>query len=569
MIWGLVAPLILYATRAVAILAQADIPFDAQHTYLPLAQQLLASPSNFFSNPESFKVAPGAIVYMALAGANPITIKAANLAISLVALVLTFDAARKIGGRVAAAAAAWLFALPHMLLEAGVTLMAESPFVFLVALWIWATTYAADTLPSKRAARWQLGATVLAGIALASATLTRATYMYWLPFAVVIFLGASRRLQGAQRKAAVRIAMLHMIALALVGTYIARQTAAFGQPTVATGSGAALYFGSNPMLSGYEPPYFGLTYDVVSVTNGLTHLSIEGDRRLMATAKTILHQTPTPVLMRIYVQKLGALLFFSRAHLDRHLFNDRAWRVALVLLACLGTWGWRRHLVTWMVTGAAAYQCIVHVPVLYNPRYSVGALDILFVLLAALGAAQLLNQPRRSRTLACAIALIAAGIALGTYHQRASVPIMPDVHRIAAQLLQRALPHDLKAKGWDADPFTGNAQLLSGEATIEWSPLPSEFNGLTVLRVGVPYFQGTCRQLRITHALREGASRSTNVNLQGFRQGQDISWGMDSLVMPSPTGQLKLTFQCAPGTRMQLGEMALYDSSLGRIYHQE
>ena len=121
----MIAPLVLYAARAVSILLPADIPFDSLHTYLPLARQLLESPSRFFNNHESLKVAPGAIVYMALAGANPAEVKAANLAISLVALVLTFDAARKVGGRIAGAAAAWLFTLPPMLLEAGINLMAE------------------------------------------------------------------------------------------------------------------------------------------------------------------------------------------------------------------------------------------------------------------------------------------------------------------------------------------------------------------------------------------------------------------------------------------------------------
>ena len=562
----MIAPLVLYAARAVSILLPADIPFDSLHTYLPLARQLLESPSRFFNNHESLKVAPGAIVYMALAGANPAEVKAANLAISLVALVLTFDAARKVGGRIAGAAAAWLFTLPPMLLEAGITLMAESPFVFLVALWIWATTYAADTLPSEYAARWQTTATVLAGIALACATLTRATYMYWLPFAVVIFLGISRWLQGAQRKSAVRIAMLHLLALALTGAFIARQTVAFGQPTIATGSGAALYFGSNPMLSGYEPPYFGLTYDVVSVTDGLTHLSIEGDLRLMATAKTVLQQTPILVLAQIYAQKLGALLFFSRAHLDRRLVNDRAWRVALVLLACLGAWGGRRHPVVWMVSGAAVYQCAVHMPVLYNPRYSIGALDILLALLAALGVAWLWSCPKRTSALACAGAGIIAGIVLGAYHQRASAPLMPNLNRINAPLLERAALDNLQARGWDGDPFSGKAQLVSGEASIEWQDLPLEFNEFAVLQVDVSHFEGKCRQLRISHTLPDGAARSTVVNLEGFRQGQNLSWGMTPLVMPQPAGRLHMAFQCVPGTRMQLGEIALYDGRLGPLY---
>ena len=448
--------------------------------------------------------------------------------------------------------------------------MAESPFVFLVALWIWATTYAAETSPSQRAARWQLGATMLAGIALASATLTRATYMYWLPFAAVMFLCASRRLQGTQRKAAMRIALLHLMASALVGTYIARQTVVFGQPTVATGSGAALYFGSNPMLSGYEPPYFGLTYDVVSVTNGSTHLSIEGDRRLMATAKAILRQTPTPVLMRMYVQKLGAPVVLqprpSRSPLDQR--SGMAHRIGLACMPrCMGTaaspCGMDGNRAPRPTNALCTSQCSTTLAT------ALGHWIILLALLAALGFAHLWKLPHRNRALACVTIAVAAGIALGAYHQRASAPLMPDLHRVTPQLIQRALPDTLQVTGWDTDPFTGKAQLLSGEAALAWTPLPFELNGLTILRLRLPYFEGMCQQLRITHTLHDGTARSTNVNLEGFRQGQDISWGMDTLAIPHSTGQLKLAFQCTPGTYMQLGEMALYDSSLGRIYRPE
>ena len=219
-----------------------------------------------------------------------------------------------------------------------------------------------------------------------------------------------------------------------------------------------------------------------------------------------------------------------------------------------------------MVSGAAAYQCAVHVPVLYNPRYSIGALDILLVLLAALGAAWLWNRPQCTSALACAGAGIIAGIVLGACHQRFSTPLMPNLHRINAPLLERAAPDNLQARGWDGDPFSGKAQLVSGEASIEWQDLPLEFNEFAVLQVDVSHFEGKCRQLRISHTLPDGTARSTVVNLEGFRQGQDLSWGMTPLVMPQPAGRLHMAFQCAPGTRMQLGEIALYDGRLGPVY---
>lgn len=566
MLWGLIVPLIFYAARTVEVLTRVDIPFDSVHTYLPLARQLLEDAAKLFSDPEILKVAPGAVVYMALSGADPISVKAANLAISLVALVLTFDAARKIGGRVAAAAAAWLFVLPHMLVEAGAVLMGEAPFVFLVAVWLWATAYAVDTTAGTRAARWRIGAVVLAGLALAAATLTRGTYMYWLPFAVVAFFVASRKLQGAPRGAAMRIAAVHLIALGLVSAYMVRQNEEFGRPMIATGTGAALYFGSNPVLSGYEPPYFGLVHDESTVTGGQGHLSMEGDRRLLAVAKTMLRETPFPVLAQMYVQKLGAVLFFSRAHLDRHVMNDRSWRVVLVLLACLGVWGARRHLMGWMLAGAAAYQCAVHVPVLYNPRYSISALDILFVLLAAQGVAMLWRQPRRGVALGSALAAIAAGVALGAYHLRNSAPLMPNLSLGHPVLLQKAEPDTIRTHGWDGDPFASEAGMESGKALIEWRAKSFRMDGISILRLPLDKLQGQCQRLWVGYTRPDGAARSSLVRLDGLKAGQDITWGTMPLLIAGPPGRITMDFECKPGTRMQFGELGLYEASEGRFY---
>lgn len=571
MLWGLVVPMILYAARMVEILARPDIPFDSLYTYLPLARQLLEDFSKMFSQPESYKVAPGAVIYMALAGADPVAVKTANLAISLAALALTFDTARRIGGRVAAVAAGWLYALPHMLVEAGATLMGESPFVFLVALWLWATSCAAQARTGRRAAAVQTATVVLAGLALACATLTRATYMYWLPFAAIVCLALATRMQGPARSAALRIAAIHVIAAALVGAYIMRQNETFGRPMVATGSGAALYFGTNPVLSGYEPPFFGLAHDESTVSDGLGHLSLEGDRRLMEVAKTMLRELPAKTLMKMYVRKLGAVLFFSRAHLDRHVLNDRAWRVVLVLLSILGLWGARRHAMGWVVGGAAAYQCAVHVPVMYNPRYSISALDVLLVLLAAQGIAWIWSRQRRHAAAACCVAFLAAGIALGSYHQRHSRALLADFHQIPAVAIAVAADKDLHAQGWDSNPFDAAARMTTNTATVDWTPeqpLPQDM--ITMVHLGMTRFEGQCRRVWLTQR-KEGATRSTSISLEGLRQGQDINWGIHHVQLPEggKSWHVQLRFECSPGTLMQFEGMGLYQASAGRYFRQK
>ena len=72
--WGLVVPMAIYAVRMLEVLVQTAIPFDSVYTYLPLARQVMEDASRAFSSPDAYKVAPGAVVYMALAGADPVTI---------------------------------------------------------------------------------------------------------------------------------------------------------------------------------------------------------------------------------------------------------------------------------------------------------------------------------------------------------------------------------------------------------------------------------------------------------------------------------------------------------------
>ena len=571
MLWGLVLPLIVYAVRAISIVTQPEIPFDSVHTYLPLARQWMENASALMQKQVFLQVAPGSVVYMALGGADPTTIKASNLAISLVAIALVFDAARRVGGNVAGAAAAWLFVLPPMLLEVGVVLMGESPFVFLVALWLWACACAVGAGPNAHARRWQWGAVALGGLALGAATLTRATYMYWLPFASLAFVLASRVLAPTHRAAAVRIAAIHLIALVLVGAYMARQHTVFGKPVIATGSGGALYFGSNPVLSGYEPPYFGLNHDQTTVTDDIPHLSLEGDRRLTAVAKAMLQDIPVPHLMGMYVQKLGAVLFFSRAHLHSNGMNERGWRIVLVLLAGLGIWAGRRHPMVWLLAGAAAYQTAIHTLVLYNPRYSVSALDILLVLLAAQGVALLWRpRPGRVAVLAGSVALIAAAVALGAYHQKSSRPLMPDLSLARNPIqLQQAEASAITTRGWDQDPFAAEARMTGDRAFVEWTADQFHMSPISILRLGVKQFEGRCQRLWIHYTPPGAGTRSILVRLRGLRQGQDITWGTAPLLPAAPTGRLVMEFECKPGTRMQLGELGLYEASFGRLSRQQ
>lgn len=563
---GLILPMLIYAARAVQILADPLVPFDTLHTYLPLARAFLEDPLAYFSLPASVTVAPGAVIYMALWGADPVVIKSANLFFGLLSLVLASDAARRMAGAAAAAAAAWAFALSQMLVSTGVTLMGEAPFVFLVMAWLWACAYASQDAAHASARR--KAAVVLGGLCLAAATLTRGTWVYWLPAASLAGLVAALLTRGQTRAIWLRLASVHVMALLLVGAFMARQYETFDRPLIATGSGAALYFGSNPILHGYEPPFFGLAHDEFTVTDHLGHLSLEGDRRLLAVTRTALANTPFETLAQMYVQKLGAILFFSRSHLNKHVINERAIRVALLVLAMAALALGRRRPMVWLLTGAIAYQCAVHIPVMYNPRYSASALDPPLTLLAAAGWGLLAMQAGRVRRFGFgAVALLLlTGIALGVWHHRDSAPPMPDISAGPHRLLQVALPAEISITGSTGNPFDAPTTLPSGQLTITWKPPSLQLSEIALLDLAVPHLEGRCSKLWIAYTEPGGASRSTLVRLNGWRAPQHIARGMNPVRLPNHSGSLELRLECEPGTVIELGRMGLFDVSVGRFY---
>ncbi len=557
---GLILPLIVYAVRAIPVLVDPAVPFDTEYTYLPLARQLMNGMPGFWQNTDVLRTAPGAFVYMALLGADIVSIKAWNLALALVTVVLLFDAARRMAGAAAAASAAWLCALSPTLITLSVWPMVEPPFLFLVAVWFWACVLSSAPEASTRAASVWL---CIAGLALALATLTRATYMYWIPAAVIAGGVASLWLPG-QRRAWRRLTLAHLIALLLVGGYMAWNASKFDRPAIATGAGAALYFGSNPMLHGQEPPFFGLAHDNNLITDHLGHLSIEGDARLTAAARIILADTPAPTLAKMYAHKAASLLFFSKSHL--RVYIDRIWRVALIVLAAYGVWlGWR-HPFVWVLAGSTLYQWVVHIPVLYNPRYSISALDTSLTLLAAVGVGLLwqANQQRK-HLIPAATMLILLLSAAGAWHQRYTEPLLPRLDLVPHQRLESATLPQIFVDGMRGNPFeNGMAISPSGRFSIAWRSNFPELNPTTLIELKVNRLDGKCKRALLTGVNPSGEERTAHIRLAEWSGTPDFAWGLAYVASHGPLNELRVDFECSTGTEVRFSEMGLYEASLGR-----
>jgi hypothetical protein len=414
----------------------------------------------------------------------------------------------------------------------------------------------------------------VAGVALAAATLTRGTYIYWIPAVILVALFISWRGPYAWKILANRILASHILAFALVAVFMAHNNVSFGRSLIATGAGAALYFGNNPVLDGYEPPYFNLMHDNASVLRtDISHLSLAGDERLMAVTKEMLRDTPLPILARMYFQKLGAVLFFSKINISRTLINHRFWRILLLTLSVVGAWFMRKQAIVIFLTGALVYQTAVHIPVLYNDRYSISALEILITLLAASGIGALAKKCRNSqfKYFIWTIFIIAAGTLIGSYHQRYTSPLMPDLSQGPHSLLLAAKTNQLEYHHWSRNPWSEVAYAKSTTPSIIWKDIDLEWNALAILRLQVKSLDKRCTALDISFERENIPISNYRLDLRGRNTEDDITQGVASLIPvgTTPIGDLRLVFTCPAGAEAHFDGIALYIASMGAYYWQK
>jgi len=565
--FALLLPLVIFAARAVYALAEPALQFDTQYSYLPLAQRLLGDFGALWHSPDMLKTAPGIIFYMALAGAQIMDIKALNMACALLMFLLLFDAARRTAGYAAAACAAWLLACSPYLAQISTWLMVEPPILFFTALWLWSSVWMVQCQRGWRA----FGAVLLAALALAAATLTRATWMYWLVAAPPMFAALAWR-DTCRRVAWRRFACVHVIALLCVGSYVLRNALVFDAPLIANGAGAALYFGNNPMTHGQEPPFFAMTHDDRFASDWQFHLSRTGDARLQRVARTIVADMPPATLAALYAKKAVTFLFLSKTHL-REDYAPRLWRIALLFCAALGAWQGRKKAAVCLLLCAALYQWLVHIPVLYNPRYSFAALDIALTLLAACGLAGLWQARGRRAIVFCHMGALALCLGAGIWHQEYSRPLMPDMHAVPHRLVQQAAAQDIGFDGLDGNPFLALAESGTGTFSIIWDQSPPALeimdDSLALLHLKIAQIHGQCTRAWLQYRNTDGAMQKDMMLLHTISAPQELARGILFLKMPGTPHSLRWEFDCTPGTRIRFADWALYETGLGAHYFRK
>lgn len=393
----------------------APVSFDGKYAYLPMARAVIDQGWAYMARPESVAYAPLSFLYPALLGANESLVREANIALYCAAIAFAFLALKAASGARAGAIGALLVAVSPTLRPYIADVLTEPPFIFLIAAWALCV--------ARLAAGGHKGWAIAGGVALALATLVRPATTYFAPLAMVFFAWRRRW----------PLASLHAIASVGVGLWVLRNSLVFGFPTVAAGAGGALYFGVNPLVDGFDPPYYGMGFDSGLAQDSDSHLSIHADRRLGAIAMTELRDTPLAVIARMFAHKVFAFLFVTSAETSGEpLAWLRAWRIALVVLAAAGVLSHRRSVFAMTMAAFVAYMVAVHVPLLYTHRYSVGALDFPLALLAALGAVELARNATHAAT---ALVVVSVSLGIGLVQLSAAAPLSPHPERIPHEVV--------------------------------------------------------------------------------------------------------------------------------------
>jgi hypothetical protein len=406
--------------------------FDAVHVYLPMARAVLEQGAAFMQRPESLVTGPIAYLYPALLGAAEALVRGSNAALYCATIALGFMALRLAHSWQAGLAAALLLAVSPTLRPFVADVLTEPPFFFLTALWIVAVACVA----SGRSRAW----IAVGALALGLAALTRPAIMYFAPLMIAIHGVRMLRAPAATPGKAIesRLALLHLGALGLIAAWILRNALTFGFPAIATGAGAALYFGVNPAVDGFDPAYYGLNYDSGLAQDSSSHLSLHADRRLRAIALVELRDTPLAVLLEMAARKAAAFLFVTSAESSGEpLAVLRAWRIALVVLAFLPFFARRPGppafaAVTLALGALVVYMVGVHLPVVYHHRYSVGAIDVPLTLLAAMG---LVEMARSARRAAATLAAMTLALGIGLHDAAQAGPYSPHPERIPNEVM--------------------------------------------------------------------------------------------------------------------------------------
>jgi hypothetical protein len=563
--WIVVAVLLAWARVRLHLVREMN--WDATHVYLPMARRLLGEGLGFFARPDSVRMPPVAYAWPALLGAGDVIVRTVNAALFPAVAALAAGAAWTHSRR-AAVMAAFAIACSPLLPRFMADAMTEPPFLFFVALWLLAVARIA-----RGAGAWWV---VLAGVSFALASLTRPAASLFAPAAAAIFaFCAWREAPGTQRDIDRRLAVAHALATLGWVAWLLHNAWQFHFPAIASGAGTALWHGLNPLTDGFDPLYFGLTYDEGSVARDMDHLDIAADRILDRAASLQLADLPLTALANLLAHKAVALLFLTPYDTSiGPLAGVRAWRVVLVVLSIVALLRRPRSRLVLVAAGYAAYLFATHLPMLFTVRYSAGAFDLPFTLAAAIGVAE-------CGTIAWAAAsafVIVIGVALGLPTMLERVPGMP---RIAHARLETLWQRDMATETVrleHAQRLGPHSFMLEPGAVLEvdvrdaprfhpWMATLATFD-MALSPIGrAPACTAMRLRFRPSGQPAFDPARWVRVLLEGDGAGRTYAAGTTNPLQLVREGVLRLEFECPVAARLEFGTMRVSASTRGLYFY--
>jgi hypothetical protein len=542
-----VALAIAWAVMTVLPGLERPVSFDGGYAYLPMARRLLAEGAAYLQRADSLATGIVAFAWPALLGADERLVRIANVVLYAATIALAFWSVASAHSNRAGVLAAFLVALSPAIALYIPDVMTEPPFFFLIAVWI---ASIAAVIRGHVVAGAAVGA-----IAFALATFTRPATTWFPLFAAAFFAWRAYRGRGAGRRVDTGLALMHVAAAMLIAGFIVRNAVQFGYPAVATGAGNALFQGVNALVDGFDPTYYGLTYDDGAATRGGFHLSIEGDRILNGTALEELRATPMPRVLGMWARK--ALAFVFVAAQDWNVAVLRTWRVVLVVFAVAAVaWQGRSRLVMALAL-FAGYLVAAHAPLFYLHRYSM-ALDPVLALLAAIGFAEAAATPARLATCAVACAL-AVGIALATL--AGAGPRSPHPERS---------PYEV---AWTHGPISFQAVPGAAlEIPVTGAPRVNPAAQLVLaMRASItPERHGSCGALRFLYKGMADKDydprRAVRVPVRADGRTHEITLGAYAPLRLSQEGTLRIEFECDSAAAAEIGTMAILEPMRASYY---
>ncbi len=595
----------------------AELNGDAYWTYLPNARLFLSSPWSFLTTEaSSIHVAPLSYLWPAIWGANPVAIQVANSVLYLLAVLLMWRLATRLGGLIAGVVSTGLLVHFPELARYIPQVLTEPLYMFGLLLFL--TGLTEYVLTDRR----RLSSLAIAVCGLTVTLLARPVLQLYAALAFICLLclfvvhctKPHWLIDGGQVVNRHSVLALSF-ALLLPALTVVKNGVYFNHWGISTGAGSGLFYGVSPFKMGLEPVYSGFEYDAGIVTREAdpatqgSPLRARSDYIQSRAALSIVQSTSLQDNVAFFWFKFKAWMFygpedtFMRPKLRQ--FRVFEWLSILGAAACLAYRRWpakRHHSLDAALPnedGSAARRLgmsafilllalgmvVQLLPVLYNIRYNVFLMDWLLMPLAGVGIAimaRLICTRIQRPNLRCMLQALAA-IALVSVLIAATGAFSRSAARHMSWSMDPTRPGPTElVLGRDAigSPSMSNARMTAAQ-TWTLTAAPSTLSIPLTVNESMNFMDGIWRfKLAVTASQPNRQCRTVSISLD--KPSPETSWYVPRPILhmtldgkphmyairgngalrPTASGNLDLAFHCPVGTVVQWHGAQLLRSSM-------